>query len=154
MTTTFSIDVSYRQICVFNSCLSEPFNDWAPQHIAQGFAWRPGSVSFQTILASGPHNVTVSVQARTDSSGVAARRIIVPFEVDEDGKVEVASISSSHSLQIAPGRYSLLFQLGEGPRSTECDLVLSPSDKTVVSVSGSDSELTSRSDFLMIAQPA
>jgi Competence protein J (ComJ) len=42
----FQVFVGYSQLSVFDPSLSEPFNNWTPGHVAQGFAWRPGSASF------------------------------------------------------------------------------------------------------------
>ena len=42
------LDVSYGQVGVFWAILAKPFNDWSEAHVRQGFAWRPGSVSFKT----------------------------------------------------------------------------------------------------------
>jgi hypothetical protein len=58
----FAIEILYRQIAVFRSRLEHPFNDWTPRHVKQGFSWRPGSVSFATLVESGPHSVEVRVR--------------------------------------------------------------------------------------------
>ena len=42
------IEIEYRQICVFNSKLKNPYNDWSEKSVNQGFAYRKGSVSFDT----------------------------------------------------------------------------------------------------------
>jgi hypothetical protein len=46
----FQVFVGYSQLSVFDPSLSEPFNNWTPGHVAQGFAWRPGSASFKTLF--------------------------------------------------------------------------------------------------------
>ena len=53
----FQVFVSYSQLSVFDPTLSEPVNNWTSGHVAQGFAWRPGSVSFKSLSESGTHNV-------------------------------------------------------------------------------------------------
>lgn len=42
------IEIEYRQICVFNSKLKNPYNGWSEKSVNQGFAYRKGSVSFDT----------------------------------------------------------------------------------------------------------
>ena len=83
------LDVEYRQIAVFTAKLAKPFNDWTEEHVRQGFAWRSGSVSFQT-LDDGPIDVAVIVGAAAIATD-ASRAIRVPFRVDRPGKIEIAT---------------------------------------------------------------
>ena len=46
MEVNFTLDISYSQLVVFQKGMENPFNDWENTHVDQGFAWRPGSVSF------------------------------------------------------------------------------------------------------------
>lgn len=55
------VDVSYSQLGVFVAGPLKPFNDWTDKHVAQGFAWRPESVSFRTLVEAGSHSVEISV---------------------------------------------------------------------------------------------
>ncbi|HTE55125.1 MAG TPA: competence protein ComJ [Kofleriaceae bacterium] len=113
---TFSVEVSYAQLAVFDSTLAAPFNDWTDDHVNQGFAWRPGSVSFGTLDSAGPVVVEVLRSRTVDESKSAAERIIaVPFSVPEHGNIEIASIAGGVPLQIPPGEYELMFEHGRGP---------------------------------------
>lgn len=106
--TSFNLDVSYSQIAIFDSALSQPFNDWTNEHVCQGFAWRKGSVSFRTLLESGLHKVEVAVTENEDRlSDSVIRAIEVPFTVPESGDIEVASISDGVHLQLPSGNYAL-----------------------------------------------
>lgn len=108
-----TIDVSYTQISVFDPDLQAPFNDWTDDHVAQGFAWRPGSVSFGTLRSAGLMAVVVSTSKGFDEQSSRATRVIsVPFTVPEAGAVEVASIGSSVIAEIPPGEYELTFEHG------------------------------------------
>ncbi|WNZ26896.1 hypothetical protein HJG54_28635 [Leptolyngbya sp. NK1-12] len=49
---SFQLRALYNQVAVFDPSLEYPYNDWLPQHAAQGFTWRPGSVSFGTLTQS------------------------------------------------------------------------------------------------------
>ncbi|ALV28013.1 competence protein ComJ [Pannonibacter phragmitetus] len=96
-------EVSYRQLSVFASSLSQPFNDWTDQHVAQGFAWRPGSVSFRTMSEVGTHIVDVEVVDRLNAVHPDTLRAIeVPFEVPPDGEIEIGSISETVPLTLPP----------------------------------------------------
>lgn len=109
-----ALDVSYGQIAVFQSALQQPFNDWTDAHVAQGFAWRPGSVSFATLETAGPIDIEM---ARTSSppsadNSPASRIIVVPFSAGETGDVEIATIGDGEALSLPPGEYRLTFEHG------------------------------------------
>lgn len=106
-----TIEVSYTQICVFDSGMETPFNDWTDAHVAQGFAWRPGSVSFGTLMSSGSVDIEVIVLDRPFSEFSEALRVIsVPFEVPASGGIEIASIGDSEAISLEPGNYELIFE--------------------------------------------
>jgi hypothetical protein len=112
--STFSIDVSYSQLAVFMADLTNPFNDWTDAHVAQGFSWRPGSVSFKTLDETGTLTATVSTDASFDDAISNALRVIrVPFVVTDCGDVEVASPGSATTLPLPPGNYELTFEHGK-----------------------------------------
>jgi hypothetical protein len=106
--TSFSLYVLYSQLCIFWSSLPQPFNNWLQAHVDQGFAWRPGSVSFRTLDEEGAHNVELVVAKQaTEVSKDAIRVIEVPFDVPTDGEIEIASISESVPISLAAGGYTL-----------------------------------------------
>jgi hypothetical protein len=106
------IEVSYGQIAVFQSTLQRPFNDWTDVHVAQGFAWRPGSVSFATLEGGGALDLDVGRAGPTLDTSRAIRIISVPFEVDPSGFVEIASIADGVVIQLPPGAHRLTFEHG------------------------------------------
>jgi len=106
--TTITLYVSYSQIAVFASELKEPFNNWTQRHVAQGFAWRPGSVSFGTLVEAGVHSVDIDIVDHAEPVSAEAVRVIeVPFEVPPNGAIEVGSISESKPLSLTPGTFLL-----------------------------------------------
>lgn len=105
---TFLLTISYRQIAVFDATLDEPFNDWQPQHIQQGFAWRPGSVSFSTLLDTGEVDIHINIGA-VDVDEPSECLIEVPFTVPEHGQLSVASIMDEQELELQPGDYQLVY---------------------------------------------
>jgi hypothetical protein len=103
----FRIDVSFLQLAIFGSSLEQPFNSWSDAQFAQGFSWRPDSISFRT-LEDGPHTVTVLFSRELPIPSVAAvRAITVPLELSDD-EIEISSISDSVRMRALPGRYQIL----------------------------------------------
>ena len=120
MGTTIKLEVSYSQLAVFVSSLSRPFNIWTDQHVLQGFAWRPGSVSFRSIIEAGRHEVEIDVVNHMSAvHSDTLRAVEVPFEVPVDGAVEVGSITETIPLSLPSGLFLL-----------RCEF-LSPSDKAM-----------------------
>jgi Competence protein J (ComJ) len=152
---TFFIDVSYMQIAVFFADLRNPFNKWTAQHIAQGFSWRPCSVSFRT-FDDGKTGVTVLVNQRRSESSTAHRIIRVPFSVPHGATLEVGSISDSRQFEIPQGDYAVTFEHGRADGgSMWCTLWFEPMKEPVLaSVVRADPELAPGEDLLMEAEPA
>lgn len=112
---SFSLHISYGQLAIFDASLTLPFNDWTAEHVRQGFAWRPGSVSFRTLDEGGEIEIEVSrTQTLDETTSSAARIIDVPFAVPESGNIEVASITAGVTLALPPGGCSLRFEHGIG----------------------------------------
>ena len=38
------LELSYKQFCIFNETVSNPFNDWSEANVAQGFSISEGSI--------------------------------------------------------------------------------------------------------------
>lgn len=157
MHLAFFLDISYSQVALFDSALDQPFNFWTDRHIAQGFAWRPGSVSFATIAEAGKHVVEVIAHPEAWPEVTEADRIIqVPFEVPAKGIVEVASISDAKAIRLPHGRYALLFEYLQRPDGQEpkITLRLSRSDDVEFKIVRADAALSATSDLLITAEPA
>lgn len=106
---TIAFEVAFGQLAVFSSSLDQPFNDWTDRHVAQGFAWRPGSVSFLCMVTAGQHSVEITVADHVGAMSPGAARVIdVPFDVpSSDGSVEVGSIGESVVLSLPAGSFLL-----------------------------------------------
>lgn len=151
------IEVSYTQVCVFDSKLDDPFNDWTDDHVAQGFAWRPGSVSFGTIHSSGPLGIEVLLLDRPYSVSLEALRIIsVPFVVPDSGAIEIASIGDSEEIKLESGKYELIFEhyiTTNG--SMEARFIFRPlTDLPEARIIKADGELSPPIELVMTAFPA
>lgn len=148
-----TISVSYSQIAVFNGGVDDPFSVWTDQHVAQGFAWRPESVSFKTLIDAGPTSVEVVVADHMPSpSGL--RAIAVPFECSEEGEVEVASISDSRIFVVPSGQYQLLFETGYSDEGNWCKFTFIRNGSKIPQIVLRDAELTPSDSLLMLAEPA
>ncbi|WP_426449543.1 competence protein ComJ [Paenibacillus sp. S-38] len=103
--------ISYAQLAVYTSGLPNPYPEWTDRHLRQGFAWRPGSVSFAA-LDDVRSEIVVSFGARKPvPDGEAVREISVPFPVKGAGGITVGSIlSRSCHYEIPAGSYELLFR--------------------------------------------
>jgi len=108
----FSTDISYYQINVHWKILDRPFNDWRDEHIAQGFSWRPGSVSFST-FAEGKLDVCIRFQEERTYRLDALRTIEVPFTVPAYTLIEVESMCDKRAaIDLDVGHYRLIFEHG------------------------------------------
>lgn len=155
--TSLKIDVSYSQLAVFWSSLQQPFNHWTQRHVDQGFAWRPGSVSFRTLVEAGAHSVQIDVADHVDSVSANAVRVIeVPFEVPVEGDIEVASIADSIPLSLPSGRYSLRCEfLGADEGGTQLvRLVFAISDDQRFAIVRADDKLVVEQELLTTAEAA
>jgi len=154
---TFTLEVSYAQLSVFDSRLANPFNDWSDTHVSQGFSWRPGSVSFATLDPSGPIAVTVARSSAGSATDAALERAIrVPFTVPDDCEVEIATISGSVPVQLAEGEYALTFRHGRSSNGLMwATLAFEPVALSVkAEILRADAALNPPGELLMAADPA
>ena len=157
MVTTVSLEVSYGQLAVFASSLNQPFNDWTNQHVSQGFAWRPGSVSFRSMVEAGRHSIEIDV---IDHVGIvhrdAIRVIEVPFEIPANGALEVGSIEETVPLLLPAGSFLLRceFLQPAGAEGERVRLTFAKKDAPRFEVVLADSELSVNGELLTTAQPA
>lgn len=157
MATTIRFEVSYSQLSIFTSSLQQPFNDWVDRHVAQGFAWRPGSVSFRSMVEAGQHSVEVNI---ADHAGAlhpeAVRAVEVPFDVPADGSIEVGSIAETVPMSLPAGSYLLRceFLQPAGTDGERVRLTFSRKDAPRFAVVRADSELLIDGELLTTAQPA
>ncbi|UFP95893.1 competence protein ComJ [Gloeobacter morelensis] len=90
------------------------FNEWNDKHIEQGFSWRPGSVSFETLSDIGLLAVEVRVEPTFEIAPSAMRAIQVPFAVPEGESIFVGALidEEDHRFAVPPGEYALVYQTG------------------------------------------
>ncbi|MBL8171499.1 MAG: hypothetical protein JNJ50_25280 [Acidobacteria bacterium] len=150
-----TINISYSQICVFDSSLQNPFNDWTDDHVSQGFSWRYNAVSFRTLEEFGIAEVEVVIKSHIDIKTNTVRAIQVPFTVPENGSIDVASIEDSKSLEINPGRYTLVFETGfDNYGNMWCSLSFVSAFSEEAKILKADDELNPPPTLVMTANPA
>jgi hypothetical protein len=157
MATTVDLEVSYGQLAVFASSLKQPFNDWTDQHVAQGFAWRPGSVSFRTMVEGGRHSILIDVISHVGVVHPDAVRVVeVPLDIPPDGAVEVGSIAETVSLSLPPGSFLLRCEFLQPPSvaGERVRFTFAQKDAPRFAVVRADPELSVSSELLTNAQPA
>lgn len=152
----FQLELAWSQISVFDANLTDPFNDWNEQHLAQGFTWRQGSVSFKLPVRSGRIDVQVELadQILVDHSAQVA--IVVPF-MTWAGVVEISSITQSELIEIDSGQYALLYQAGfhdDGEPWVSLSLVAAGRTPIEATILRADGELHPSLPLLMEAEPA
>jgi len=104
MTTSPKLYVTYQQVSLFDPTLPQPFNSWEDKHVAQGFSWRNGSVSFGTLNPDGEIVIEIATSNEPKLSNGVIRAIVIPFEIPESGILELATITES--CQLAPPRWA------------------------------------------------
>jgi hypothetical protein len=109
--------ISHSQVAVFDPSLERPLNFWTKGHVAQGFSWRPGSVSFATLSEGGRYDVEVIVESKSSPiADAVVRAIEVPFGVPARGAVEIGSVAGGQEISLPPGPCGLRFEEFPGQR--------------------------------------
>lgn len=161
MAEIFLLFVSYQQVAIFDPGLENPFNDWGPRHVSQGFSWRSESVSFR--IPSGETCLVEVLHGDEPSTlnGEPSRQILTPFEVGKDKAIAVGSITEENNVSVPPGiKYQLTFELLPGGTRADltfdCGIRLRFVNDTnpVFEIRKSDEEMDTSSPLDLHAQPA
>lgn len=154
---SFELSFSYAQLAVFNPKLTNPFNSWQPHHFAQGFSWRPESVSFRLLDEFGLAQIKVLLSSQIEIDPEAIRAILVPFSVDLSNVVEIASVDhDSKEVHVSKGEYALVFETGYNANGKIwCHFTFTPSKTQVPpKIIRADSGLSSINTLIMESHPA
>ena len=152
---TLEVYLSYSQVCIFNSSLTQPFNDWSERNFSQGFSWRSGSVSFRGLIEEAQHKINLYLnESIPEIDASVVRAFTVPFEIT-DGNIEVASISDSCPLELPVGSYSLQIEFLEtnDAETPEVNLRLNEGSSRFC-IMKADQEIVVEGDLDLNAQPA
>ncbi|MBC8164065.1 MAG: competence protein [Roseiflexaceae bacterium] len=155
MIEAVELNITYLQFGVFDPYLIRPFNNWEPRHVAQGFVWRPGSVSYLTLDDGAVLSVTIKSSPVVQVGRDCIRAIVVPFQVPSSGLIELASITESVQVQLASGNYALLCELGcADDKHHWCRLTFTPQLVYEATVLLADNSLLPTYPLLMEAEAA
>lgn len=157
MSATMALDVSHAQLAVFDSSLKQPFNDWTDRHVGQGFAWRPGSVSFRTLVDAGAHVIEVRVADRMGPMRDDAIRVVeVPFDVPQDGALEIGSIAETLPVSLPAGTFVLRCEFLHPPSidGERVVMTFAKGEAARFAVLRADAELNPVDELLTHADPA
>jgi hypothetical protein len=151
MPTSIQLYVTYQQVSVFDPSLTEPFNSWKDKHVTQGFTWRKGSVGFGTLDPDGRIEIDLRIAGEPLLDEGVVRAIMVPFERPKNGKVEIGTITESHSLAAPEGMTGLLFQAGIAGDRSRYSITLLKGPTPAPQILVADSEISQPADghFLM-----
>jgi hypothetical protein len=105
----FQMFLEYRFVAVSLPHEAHLLNGWNRTHGAQGFSWRPGSVSFMGFDVNGYSPVSVELQDSYVPPVAATRIIKVPFQVEENGIILSDPLTQEWPVPIPPGNYALYF---------------------------------------------
>lgn len=150
----FDVVVSWYQIIVHDERLAG-YNAWLPGHVHQGFAWRPGSVSFGT-LDIVDMRIEVRLATRVVVRPDAKRVIRVPFLVASESRLCVVASLTRHAIAIPEGSYALVYEHGVNApsRALWCALTFVREPVPTPAVLLSDAELDPCDPLIMSAEPA
>jgi hypothetical protein len=163
MMTELDMTILYGFLAVFDAGLEYQFNDWTDQHWAQGFSWRPGTVSFRTMNDwGGASLIKVLDDEKLVPTPDAQRAIVVPFSIGPAGTFTVATFTDMQKLMLPSGNYALLFETGFGEKREEDDetpmwfklTFVSSASRVEPRILVADSELSPKYPLLMTAEPA
>lgn len=105
--TELTLSVDYGQILVHHEGHPNPGRLWTDAHVAQGFAWAEGAVSFGVPDHDGLCRLRVSLADAVSMDPQALWAVQVPFDVT--GSLKVGTLFESERLDVPPGRHALLF---------------------------------------------
>ena len=158
MSEVYNFGIFYHQLIVFDESPAPVPNDWREQHVAQGFTWRPGSVSFATLGDLGDLRVEVGVADDLDVLPDAVRAIVVSFAVSPPGHVGLSDTVDDVTTRVPPGDYALLCEIGylseeEGEVAEWCHHTFAPRRDVQPEMLRADELLSPEYPLLMEADP-
>lgn len=115
------VHITYGQILVHREGHPAPNRLWSDDHVAQGFAWTEGAVSFGVPDHDGCCRLRVSMGGGPPVEA-ALWAVQIPFE--SFGKVEVGTLFEKTPLELPAGRYALAFAAFEGAGGEEEEVYL------------------------------
>ncbi|MGL4968302.1 MAG: competence protein ComJ [Inquilinus sp.] len=120
MLAELAVMVDYGQVLIFVQGLPRPGLLWTPDHVAQGFAWAPGIVSFGVPDHDGESLIQVEVASDMPLDVEALWAIRVPFKVPTP-LLHIGTVGAMEDVHVPQGSYSLVFEAFPGTIVKEHD---------------------------------
>lgn len=108
MIDSFPVLVDYTQILVHVASHPKPGLSWTDEHVAQGFAWSEGIVSFGVPDHDGECLLNILETISEDLEANAIWAVKVPFQVNET--LKIGTVFDTRSVNIPQGSYNLIFE--------------------------------------------
>ncbi|WP_137136880.1 competence protein ComJ [Rhizobium sp. FKY42] len=109
MIAEFPITILYTQIVVHLPNIPRPGLLWDDDHVAQGFAWSEGIVSFGVPDHDGQCLIKVDVLDTIDISDSAYWVVQTPFEV-ASSPIKIGTIGNMKDIDVPAGSFNLVFE--------------------------------------------
>lgn len=108
----FLVTILYSQISIYDDPAPD-FPKWTEEHVAQGFAWRPGHVSFGVPDHNGQCRVIIKTADKFDELKDKDFRVIrVPIELTSSAWL--ATVIDEHAIPLETGTYAIEYRLSAG----------------------------------------
>ena len=158
MSEVYDFVILYHQLIVCDPTAAPVPNDWQERHVAQGFSWRPGTVSFSTLGDLGTLRAEVLVGGELVVGPEAVRATVVPFAVSRPGLVQLSDTANEETTRVGRGEYARLCEMGysskrRGQEAEWCRLTFVPGGNVQPEILRADAELSPQYPLLMEADP-
>lgn len=102
------LNLTYKQFCIFNCDLENPFNNWNDVHVQQGFVVRENSISVMTISTEG----ILCIDILSENILIDKAKRIIEFDfIVMNNCVEIATITDCFQIKVIDGHYKIRVQL-------------------------------------------
>jgi hypothetical protein len=118
----FDVTVTHAQIVVFQH--TPKAYEWTDDHVAQGFLFSPGDVSFGIPDHDGVCRIQIYSKEKFVLDDLCLWAVQVPFEVNED-YIHVGTVSDTREVNMDKDNYNLVFSVYDGHvLSEDCAFLL------------------------------
>ena len=148
------LELSYRQFCIFNEDVINPFNEWDVDRVAQGFSIRKDSLSVMSINEYGTLNVCLLKNSEMLNN--ANRIIEFEYKIKNDFLI-IATITAEMKFKVQKGNWVIRIQLVQENDSEESCYISFEKKQQGISYPHYikfDDEITKHDNFIIDSNPA
>jgi hypothetical protein len=114
MIAEFVLTVLYTQITVAQPDIEQPGLLWTDEHVAQGFAWAPGTVGFGVPDHDGQSRLRIRLADAYHPKEGTLWAVQTPFDVTAT-PILIGTILDERPVPVPLGTYNLVFEALEPP---------------------------------------